>query len=124
MSAMLLDALSWACVLVGAFFVVTGAIGVLRLPDVYTRLHGASMIDTAGAGFLILGMMLQAGWSLETLKLLIVLAIFFFTLPVAGHALAQAALHEGVQPQLSHDERVQPGRPAGEEQAPGTVRPS
>jgi multicomponent Na+:H+ antiporter subunit G len=117
MSAMLVDVLSWVCMLVGAFFVLAGAIGLLRLPDVFTRLHGASMIDTAGAGFLVLGMMLQAGWSLETLKLLIVLAIFFFTLPVAAHALAQAALHEGVQPQLSHDERGQAG-PSAEDESP------
>ena len=101
---MIVDALSWICILIGAFFIISGAIGILRLPDVFTRLHGASMIDTAGAGFLILGMILQAGWTLESLKLLIVLAIFFFTLPVAGHALSQAALRAGLKPQLSPEQ--------------------
>jgi multicomponent Na+:H+ antiporter subunit G len=48
-------------------------------------------------------MMLQAGWSLVTIKLLFVLAIFFFTLPVAAHALARAALHEGIKPELAED---------------------
>jgi multicomponent Na+:H+ antiporter subunit G len=93
----------------GSFFVVAGAIALLRLPDLYSRIHGASVIDTAGAGFLILGMMLESGWSLTTLKLLFILAIFFFTLPVAAHALAQAALHEGVRPKLAEDRREDAG---------------
>ena len=97
------DIMSWIFVSLGSFFVVCGAIGILRMPDIYTRLHSASIIDTTGAGFLILGMILQAGWSLVTLKLLFVLAIFFFTLPVASHALARAALHEGIVPILKQD---------------------
>lgn len=98
-----IEVLSWFCILLGSFFVVCGALGMLRMPDIYTRLHSASVIDTTGAGFLILGMILQAGWSLVTIKLLFVLAIFFFTLPVAAYALARAALHEGIQPELKED---------------------
>ncbi len=99
----IVELLSWFFISLGSFFVVCGALGMLRLPDIYTRLHSASVIDTAGAGFLILGMMLQAGWSLVTVKLVFVLAIFFFTLPVAAHALARAALHEGIKPELAED---------------------
>jgi multicomponent Na+:H+ antiporter subunit G len=101
-----LDLASGVLIVAGAFFVLVGAIGLVRLPDVYTRIHGASVIDTAGAGLLILGMMLQAGWSLVTLKLLFILAIFLFTLPVAGHALARAALHEGLEPKLTRRARA------------------
>jgi len=108
--ALAIDIASWFFVVTGSFFVVCGALGILRLPDLYTRLHGASVLDTAGAGFLIVGMILQAGFTLVTLKLLFVLAIFFFTLPVASHALARAALHEGVKPMLSED-RTKAGRP-------------
>lgn len=54
-------------------------------------------------------MMLQAGWSLVTLKLLFILGIFLFTLPVAGHALARAALREGLEPKLTHDRRAPAG---------------
>lgn len=100
------DVASWICILAGSFFIVCGAIGILRMPDIYTRLHSASIIDTAGAGLLILGMILQAGLTLITVKLLFVLAIFFFTLPVASHALARAALHEGIKPVLSEDRTV------------------
>lgn len=103
---MILDFASGLLIAAGCFFVLAGAIGLVRLPDVYTRVHGASLIDTAGAGFILAGLMLQAGFSLETLKLLFILAIFFFTLPVAGHALARAALYSGVKPQLSEDRRA------------------
>ena len=94
---------SWIFISLGSFFIVCGALGILRMPDIYTRLHSASVIDTTGAGFLVLGMILQAGWSFVTLKLLFVLAIFFFTLPVAAHALARAALQEGIRPELKED---------------------
>ena len=103
-----IEALSWFCISLGSFFTVCGALGILRMPDLYTRLHSASVIDTTGAGFLILGMMLQAGWSLVTVKLVFVLAIFFFTLPVASHALARAALHEGIKPVLKEDRTGSP----------------
>jgi multicomponent Na+:H+ antiporter subunit G len=99
------DIASGILIALGSFFVVAGAIGLLRLPDVYTRVHGASVIDTVGAGFLIAGMMLQAGLGLVTLKLMFILAIFLFTLPVAAHALARAALHQEVKPLLFEDRR-------------------
>jgi multicomponent Na+:H+ antiporter subunit G len=101
----LIDALSWACILLGSFFTVVGAFGLVRMPEVFTRMHAASVTDTLGVGFLILGMGLQAGLSLVTLKLLFLLALFFFTVPVVTHALAQACLHEGIQPILNDDRR-------------------
>ena len=86
-------------------FVMVGALGLIRMPDLYTRMHAASVVDTLGAGLLIGGLMLQAGLSLVTLKLLFLLALFFFIGPVAMHALAQAALQEGVRPLLHEDRR-------------------
>ncbi len=105
MTAVLLDIASWALILAGSFFTVVGALGLLRMPDLFTRMHAASVTDTLGAGFLILGMMLQAGFGLVSLKLLVLLALFFFTGPVVTHALAQAALHERIVPFLVHDRR-------------------
>jgi multicomponent Na+:H+ antiporter subunit G len=102
---LLIDIISGILIAAGSFFVLVGAISLVRMPDVFARIHGASIIDTVGAGFLILGMILQAGWSLVAVKLLFILAIFFFTLPVAAHALARAALHEGVKPKLAEDRR-------------------
>jgi multicomponent Na+:H+ antiporter subunit G len=103
--ALLIDITSGALIAAGSFFILVGAIGLVRLPDVYTRAHSTSVIDTVGAGFLIMGLMLQAGWSLVTLKLLFVLAISFFTLPVVAHALARAALYENIAPKLTEDRR-------------------
>lgn len=101
----LLDIASWALILIGSGFIVAGAIGILRLPDVYTRMHAASVIETIGAGALFAGLMLQAGFSQVSLKLLFILLLFFFTGPVITHALAQAALHAGLKPQLDEDRR-------------------
>jgi multicomponent Na+:H+ antiporter subunit G len=98
--AMVVEILSWAMILLGSFFTVTGAVGLVRMPDIFTRMHALSVVDTAGVGFLVLGMMLQAGFSLVSLKLLFILVLFFFAGPVITHGLAQAALHEKIDPVL------------------------
>jgi multicomponent Na+:H+ antiporter subunit G len=100
---MLANLVSWVLILAGSFFTVVGAIGLVRMPDVYTRMHAASVTDTLGAGFLLAGLMVQAGLGLITLKLLFILALFFFIGPVATHAVAQAALHAGIIPRLTED---------------------
>lgn len=117
--ALAVDILSWALILAGSFFTVTGAIGMIRMPDLFTRMHALSVIDTAGVGFLVLGMALQAGLSLVTLKLLFLLVLFFFAGPVITHALAQAALHEGIEPRLTRDGRR---RDASADPIPGATK--
>lgn len=108
MISLLIDVLSWAFILSGAFFTVVGALGLVRMPDLYTRMHAASVTDTLGTGLLMIGFMLQAGFTLITLKLFFILALFFFLGPVITHALAQAALHAGVEPKLEEDRRGRP----------------
>jgi multicomponent Na+:H+ antiporter subunit G len=103
--ALAVDIASWLLILLGSFFTVVGAFGLVRMPEVFTRMHAASVTDTLGVGFLILGMCLQAGFTLVTLKLLFLLALFFFTGPVVTHALAQACLHERIRPLLAEDRR-------------------
>ncbi len=102
---MIADAVSWVFIVLGCFFILVGTIGLLRMPDVYTRMHSASIIDTLGATLLIIGFIIQAGFTLVSLKLWFVLALFFFFGPVASHALAQAALYAGIDPVLSEDRR-------------------
>jgi multicomponent Na+:H+ antiporter subunit G len=94
---------SWALILAGSFFTLVGALGLVRMPDIFTRMHAASVTDTAGAGLLMFGMMLQAGFGLTTLKLLILLGLFLFTGPVVTHALAQTCLHEKIEPLLAEE---------------------
>ncbi|MEC9369639.1 MAG: monovalent cation/H(+) antiporter subunit G [Pseudomonadota bacterium] len=86
---------------VGAFFYLVGAIGIYRMPDVFTRMHAAGISDTVGAGLMVAGMMIAAGFSLVSVKLAIILGVILFTSPVATHALAQAALHANVKPMLT-----------------------
>jgi multicomponent Na+:H+ antiporter subunit G len=92
------DILSWVLLLVGGGFMLTSAIGMVRLPDFFTRLHGASLADTGGAALMIVGMALQAGFTLVTVKLLLIGIFLFFTSPTATHAVAHAALIGGLSP--------------------------
>jgi multicomponent Na+:H+ antiporter subunit G len=101
--AILFEGLSWVSILLGSFFVIVGALGVVRMPDVFTRMHAASVTDTLGAGFLIIGMAIQAGAGLVTLKLFALLLLFFFFSPVVTHALARACQYEGIKPMLAKE---------------------
>ncbi len=96
--------LGWACLLAGSAFSLVGGIGMLRLPDLFTRMHAAGITDTLGAGLILVGLMFQAGLSLVTVKLILILAFLFFTSPTSTHALAQAALSSGVKPSLADPE--------------------
>jgi len=109
---LIIDSLSWALLVVGALACVIGGIGILRMPDFYTRTHAASITDTAGMTLMMLGLMLQAGLSLVTVKLLLIVLFLLITSPTASHALARAALQDNVQPKLDHDyrSRSQPRR--------------
>jgi len=99
--SLLIDGLSWALLLGGGAFCMIGALGLVRMPDFYTRMHAASVTDTLGAGLTLLGLMLQAGQTLVTVKLLVIGVLLFFTSPAATHALAQAARARGLEPELA-----------------------
>jgi len=98
-----IDAASWLCLGLGGLACVIGALGLLRMPDLFTRMHAASLIDTVGAGFVLLGLALQAGPTLVSVKLAIIWLLIFFTSPTATHALARAALYRGVKPLLAEE---------------------
>lgn len=89
---LLRDGISWALLLGGAAFSMIGGLGLLRMPDVYTRMHAASLTDTLGAILILGGLMVQGGLTLVTLKLVLTLFFLLYTSPVATHALAAAAL--------------------------------
>jgi multicomponent Na+:H+ antiporter subunit G len=91
--------------IVGGLASVVGGIGLLRMPDFYTRVHAASVTDTLGAGLVLLGLLLQAGLTLVSVKLVIVGLLIFFTSPAATHALAKAALGRGLAPLLDEERR-------------------
>ena len=94
------DLLSALCLAAGAFFCLVGGIGLVRMPDFYTRMHGASVTETLGAGFILIGLMLQAGLTLVAVKLAMIGLLILFASPTATHALAKAALLSGLSPKL------------------------
>lgn len=98
---LLLDGLSWALLLTGSAFAVIGGIGLLRMPDVYTRMHAASLTDTMAPMCILGGLMIQGGFTLVSAKLVIILLFLLFTSPVAAHALSAAALAQGHKPLLA-----------------------
>lgn len=94
---LLLDIASWILLSAGGLFVLCGGIGALRLPDFYTRMHAASVTDSAGAILVLTGVILQAGLSLAAIKLAAILLFLMLTSPTAANALASAALLAGTR---------------------------
>ena len=89
--------------LIGAILAVIGTVGVLRFPDFYTRLHAASVTDTAGATALLVGMALMApGW-IVVAKVAAIWVFLFLTGPTASHAIANAAYVAGLQPLIGRN---------------------
>jgi len=97
---MILETLSWVCLLLGAVLGIVGGIGMHRFPDFYTRLHAAGTTDTLCAALFLLGLGFQAGLSLAAVKLGLIFMFIFVTSPTASHSLANAAMHGGLQPKF------------------------
>jgi len=88
---------SWALLLAGGAFCVIGGLGLVRLRGFFPRTHASSVLDGGGAGLILAGLLLQAGWTLVAVKLLVIGVLIFFASPTAAHALANAALARGVK---------------------------
>ena len=84
--------------LVGLFFLVVAAIGMVRLPDVFSRSHAVALTDSLGALFLLAGLAVEHGFSPNALKILVVLALLYILNPVISHATVRAALRSGMKP--------------------------
>ena len=93
-----LNVLSLICLLAGSAFGIIGAVGILRFPEFFARLHAAGITDTLCAALILGGLMLQVTSVLTAIKLVLVLFFLLFTTPTATHALAKAALHGGYRP--------------------------
>ncbi len=101
--ALVQDLFAWFFFLAGSGLILVGALGLIRLPDFYTRLHAGGVIDTLGAELMLVGMMFQAGLSLVTVKLFLIGTFLFFTSPTSTHAIANAAYVAGLKPYLVDD---------------------
>jgi multicomponent Na+:H+ antiporter subunit G len=96
-----LDLVSGCLLVAGGLFCIVGGVGILRMPDFYTRMHATSVTETLGAALILLGLMLQAGFTLVAAKLAMIGLLIFFTSPTATHALARAAMVRGIEPKLA-----------------------
>ena len=95
---LILDIFTGICFFIGSLSIIIGACGLIKLPDVFSRIHAAGMIDTAGTAFFILGMIFQSGGSLITVKLILIGVFIFFTSPVTSHATANLARQKNILP--------------------------
>jgi multicomponent Na+:H+ antiporter subunit G len=102
---MAIDILSWTMLTAGGVFVFIGGLGALRMPNLYTRMHAASLTDTMAAVLILGGIMLQAGATLASIKLAAILLFLLITSPTASNALASAAILSGLQPDEGPVER-------------------
>ena len=96
----IIDALSWVCLISGCFLGISGAVGMFKFDEFYSRAHAASVTDTLCVFFILLGLVLQAGFTLITVKLLFAVFLLWFTGPVASHALIRSAYQTGLKPDL------------------------
>ena len=107
---LVLDIVSWILLSAGGFFVLVGGIGALRMPNLYTRMHAASVTDTMGAILVIAGVMIQAGFTLVTIKLAAILLFLLITSPTSSYALASAAMIAGTASRRARTRVRPPGR--------------
>ncbi len=92
---MVLESLSVILILLGAGFALIGSIGLVRFPDIFTRLHGPTKATTLGVGGVLLGTILFLILQGETgvIRELLITVFLFLTAPVSAHLIAKAALH-------------------------------
>jgi len=100
MAGTIAEVLSWIFIGAGSVFVIIGGVGMLRLPDFYTRIHAAGITDTMGSWLILVGLMFQSGWNLVTAKLVFLMFFMVATSPLASHALAKAAFLRDLKPLL------------------------
>lgn len=111
------DVLGWVFIISGSIFMLIGAIGALRFPDFWTRLHAVSVTDTGGVLLLTAGMVMQSPDWLIAVKLVFIGVFLFITGPTASHAVANAALVSGLMPKGE----VMPGTTGKEAKAIGAT---
>jgi monovalent cation/proton antiporter MnhG/PhaG subunit len=90
---------------VGALFFVLGTTGLLRMPDLFSRLHPSTKCDTLGGCSVLLGMAVYSGLSWELAKLLVVALFLLISSATCGHAIGRAALRQGIRPWKKGEEK-------------------
>ena len=108
MLGLVLDVASWVLLVTGGFFVVVGGIGLLRMPDLFTRMHAGGVADTMGTGMILIGLLLQSDDWLVVVKILLILYFVIFANPTSTHAVARSALDNDIRPLLPEEKADHP----------------
>lgn len=90
--------ISYLFIFLGLVFIFFGTLGIIRFPDIYTRLQTSSKCDAAGTVALLVGLMVREGFDSLSLRILIILVFLLLTNPVASHAIARSAAIRGIKP--------------------------
>lgn len=98
-----LEITSWIFLVLGSFFAIVGGIGIVRMPDFYSRLHGGGITDTLGAALILIGLCFQIVNGFILAKLLMILFFLMVSSPSSCHALSRSAWSQGVKPELEID---------------------
>lgn len=96
-----MEPLGHILVLAGAVFVLIGTIGIIRFPDVFSRMHAAGVTDGLGAALVLSGLALAEGFSSTSARMLLIVAFVWCTSPTACHALARNAITAGLEPRTT-----------------------
>ena len=105
----ILELLSSLCLLLGGMLCITGGVGLLRMPDFFSRVHASGVTETLAAPLLLTGLLLQMEWSLDSVKVILILILVLATNPTATHAMAKATLHGGQRPLVLDDDETSGG---------------
>ncbi len=94
----LLNGASAVLISAGVVFFIAGTLGLLRFPDLFTRLHALTKADNLGLGLIVAGLALHSGSWVVTIKLVLIWLLVMMSSAVASHLIAQAALRKGIKP--------------------------
>ena len=103
------DIVAAAFCCIGTFFFLLGTTGLLRMPDIFTRLHPSTKCDTLGACSVIIGMAVHAGWSWDVFKLILIACFLLLSSATCGHAIGRSALKRGIEYWKKGSEEVEDG---------------
>lgn len=100
------DLLSSIFLVMGAAFFMAGTIGLLRFPDVYTRLHALAKVDNLGLGLIILGLLFQAPGLTVALKIILIWLLALAASSAVSFLIARRALHRGITPWRAQERKI------------------
>ncbi len=102
----LIDLLGTLLLAAGGFFFLAGTVGLLRFPDVYTRLHALTKVDNLGLGCVVVALMLRADSVALVFKLGLIWALALLATATAGYLVARNARHHGIAPWQRPEDRA------------------